>query len=111
MAVAAAFTAAALAGCTAQTKPDAILKVWGPVLAPEATEIAICESDLNPKAVSKTNDHGLFQINIVHKESFTDVTGQPWSAIYDPVWNAKFAKWLWTEQGWKPWVCKYVLGL
>ena len=42
-----------------------------------AQAIAQCESHLNPNAVSPTNDHGLFQINIVHRGQFESVTGAP----------------------------------
>jgi hypothetical protein len=94
-----------------QSSEDTIRKVFGAELAPEATEVAICESDLNPNAVSKSNDHGLFQINIINVDQWTEVTGQPWSAVYDPVWNTRFTKKMWEKYGWEPWVCKYVLGL
>ena len=121
-------TASALvaAGCTTPSEPhsigttpgamvkssqDTIRKVFGAELAPEAIEVAICESDLNPNAVSKTNDHGLFQINIINVDQWTEVTGQPWSAVYDPVWNTRFTKKMWEKYGWEPWVCKFVLGL
>jgi hypothetical protein len=90
---------------------DVIREVFGPELAPEAIEVAICESDLNPKAVSPTDDHGLFQISIINKEQFTKVTGQPWSAVYNTYWNTRYTKTMWNRQGWQPWVCKFVLGL
>ena len=62
-----------------------------------AVKIAKCESGLNPKAVSPTNDHGLMQINkSVHK-----VDGD----IYDVDTNLQFARKLYDERGWKPWVC------
>jgi hypothetical protein len=127
LAVVALISASAVVGCTAPgsgghtvgTTPastvkrseDIIRQVFGPELMPEAIEIAICESDLNPKAVSKTNDHGLFQINIINRAQWTEVTGQPWDAVYDPVWNTRFTKAMWDIHGWQPWVCKYVLGL
>jgi hypothetical protein len=108
-AVAVAATAVgAAAGCT--TPVGAINAVFGPV-APEATKIAQCESGLRPNAVSPTNDHGLFQINIVHKADFTRVTGQPWSAVYNQLYNTRYAKALYDRQGWAPWTCKRVLGL
>jgi hypothetical protein len=34
------------------------------------------------------------------------VTGQPWSAVYDPYWNTVYAKHLYDTQGWRPWTCK-----
>ena len=75
--------------------------------AGEATSVASCESGLNPTARSAGGgNHGLFQINNVHRASFERVTGQPWSAVYDPYWNAVFAKWLYDQSGWRPWTCK-----
>jgi hypothetical protein len=107
VAVAAALVGAT-AGCT--TPVGAINAVFGPV-APQATKIAQCESGLRPDAVSPTNDHGLFQINIVHRADFTRVTGQPWSAVYDQLQNTRYAKSLYDRQGWAPWTCKRVLGM
>ena len=74
-----------------------------------AERVATCESNKDPFAVSHTNDHGLFQINAIHRADFERVTGQPWSAVYDPNFNAMFARWLYDQQGWGPWVCKKVL--
>lgn len=72
-----------------------------------ASRVAHCESTMNPGAVSPTNDHGLFQINIVHRSQFEAVTGQPWSSVYDPFWNSVYAKWLYDQQGWSPWSCRH----
>lgn len=77
--------------------------------AQEAERIVQCESEMNPHAVSPTNDHGLFQINAVHRGDFERVTGQPWSMVYDPYWNSHYAKWLYDQQGWGPWTCRKVL--
>jgi hypothetical protein len=107
-AVAAMAVMTAVTGCT--TPVGIINGVFGPA-APQATRIAECESGLRPSAVSRTNDHGLFQINIVHQAEFTRVTGQPWSAVYDPYPNTRYAKALYDRQGWAPWTCKRVLGL
>ena len=72
-----------------------------------AVRVAECESGLNPGAVSPTNDHGLFQINIVHKQQFEQVTGRPWSDVYNSYWNTRYAKWLYDQQGWGPWACRH----
>lgn len=62
-----------------------------------ALKIARCESNLNPKAVSPTNDHGLMQINLtVHT-----VEGD----VYDIDTNLKFARKLYDERKWLPWTC------
>jgi hypothetical protein len=74
--------------------------------APAATRVATCESGMNPTAISPTNDHGLFQINAVHRADFTRVTGQPWSAVYDARYNTQYAQHLYSTQGWRPWTCK-----
>jgi hypothetical protein len=103
-----AVTMGAAAGCT--TPAGTINAVFG-TAAPQAMKIARCESDLNPSAVSRTDDHGLFQINIINKADFTRVTGQPWSAIYNTYYNTRYAKVKYDELGWEPWLCKYVLGL
>lgn len=73
--------------------------------APAAIRIAQCESGMNPNAVSPTNDHGLFQINIVHRGQFEAVTGAPWSSVYDPELNTIYARHLYAQQGWGPWTC------
>ena len=92
----------ALGACSPQHHINAI---FGSA-APAATRIATCESGMNPTAVSPTNDHGLFQINAIHRDEFTRVTGQPWSSIYDPHWNSVYARHLYATQGWSPWSCK-----
>lgn len=74
--------------------------------AATATRIAQCESGLHPGAVSPGGgNHGLFQINNVHRGTFESVTGAPWSAVYDAEANTIFAKWLHDQQGWGPWAC------
>lgn len=100
----AALLAVALLGaaCTPQQQ---IAQVFG-AKAGEAERIALCESTMNPSAVSGTNDHGLFQINGVHQRTFVEVTGQPWSMVYDAFWNTVYAKYLYDTQGWKPWTCR-----
>jgi hypothetical protein len=62
------------------------------------------ESGGNPSAVSRTNDHGLFQINGVHARNFQTVTGKPfYPYVYKEAYNGKYAAWLWRQQGWRPW--------
>ena len=101
--LAAALGVLALGACTPQ---DYIAQVFGD-RAGEATAVAHCESRLDPGARSRGGgNHGLFQINNVHRASFERVTGQPWSAVYDPYWNTVYAKSLFDQQGWRPWACK-----
>lgn len=72
-------------------------------MTPEETErfvrIAWCESRNNPAAVSKTNDHGLFQINARYWDF--DRT-----RIYDAEYNARYAmQVVYPKQGFNAWVC------
>jgi hypothetical protein len=94
----------ALGACTPQTY---INNVFG-ARAGEATEVARCESGLDPAAVSPGGgNHGLFQINNVHAGTFERVTGEPWTTgRYHPFYNAVFAKWLYDQSGWRPWTCQ-----
>ena len=98
------FGAALLVGgaCTPQ---HYINTVFGPS-QDAASKVAYCESKMDPGAVSPTNDHGLFQINAVHRGQFEAVTGQPWSEVYNPFWNSVYAKWLYDQEGWSPWTCQ-----
>lgn len=97
--------AAARATAPAGGSVGAIIERHFGAAAGRATAIARCESNLNPSAVSPTNDHGLFQINAVHRGQFEAVTGAPWSAVYDAELNTVYAKHLYDQQGWGPWVC------
>jgi hypothetical protein len=112
-----AVTLLVTAACTPH---DAIQLTFGQVhgerVAQQATRVASCESKLDPGAVSPTNDHGLFQIHAGSagfpggwKATFTSVTGQPWAKVYDPFWNAVFAKWLYEDSGnsWSHWSCRH----
>lgn len=100
----AAFGLALLAGaaCTPQQNIYAVFGSRGA----EADRVAWCESKHDPRAVSTTNDHGLFQINGVHEGQFEQVTGQPWDQVYNAYWNTVYAKHLHDTQGWSPWTCK-----
>lgn len=72
-----------------------------------AVGVATCESGLDPAARSTDgSNHGLFQINNVHRSRWPEVTGLGWEARYDPVANIDFAHALWSEQGWRPWTCR-----
>ena len=96
--------AAAAAAAPAGSLEGIIQRHFGSA-APAAIRIAQCESSMNPNARSATNDHGLFQINIVHRGQFEAVTGAPWSSVYDPELNTIYARYLYGQQGWGPWTC------
>jgi hypothetical protein len=98
--------AAATVTLTACTPQEAI-GFWFREHADEAKAVAECESGMDPSARSAGGgNHGLFQINNVHRASFERVTGMPWSEVYNSVHNARFAKWLYDQQGWEPWTCQ-----
>ena len=83
-----------------------VIHRWFGASGAKAVQVARCESGLNPRAVSAGGgNHGLFQINNVHRGTFESVTGQPWSAVYSAEANTRFAHWLWSQQGWGPWAC------
>lgn len=93
-----------LGACTPEWYIDSIFGAQ----AGAARSVAWCESTMNPAAVSPGGgNHGLFQINNVHRASFEQVTGQPWSMRYDAYQNTFFAKWLYDQSGgWRPWTCQ-----
>lgn len=102
-AVLAALGVVAFGACTPQAYID---QVFG-AKAGEATSVAYCESRLDPNARSAGGgNHGLFQINTVHRGQFEQVTGQSWTQIYHPYFNTMYAKWLYDQQGWEPWTCQ-----
>lgn len=74
----------------------------------EALAVATCESSLDPGAVSSGGgNHGLFQVNDVHRPAFEAATGTPFDpGVYDPFLNAQFARQLYDESGWDPWACQ-----
>jgi hypothetical protein len=85
---------------------ESIIQAHFGAAAGKAISVARCESGLNPRAVSAGGgNHGLFQINNVHRGTFESVTGQPWSAVYDADANTRFARWLYGQEGWGPWAC------
>ena len=99
------FALAALAGAACTPRENIAFLFRGEANA--AVRVADCESRMDPHAVSPTNDHGLFQINAVHRADFQRVTGQPWSEVYNSYWNTYYAKWLFDRQGWGPWTCRH----
>lgn len=71
----------------------------------KAVQVATCESDLNPAAVSPGGGNfGLFQINKVHAPELAKM-GYSWSQITNPTVNAKLARQIYDESGWKAWSC------
>lgn len=102
---AAAAEAAAVPAAAPGSVEEVIARYFGGQTQ-KALAVARCESGLDPGAVSPGgSNHGLFQINNVHRGHFQSVTGAPWSARYDADANTRFDHWLWSQQGWGPWAC------
>ena len=67
--------------------------------AEKFVRLAWCESRYNPNAVSKTNDHGLFQINARYWNFDKE-------RIYDAEYNTRYAmQVVYPKQGFSAWVC------
>ena len=97
----------ALSACTPQEIIWHYFHDHGNHVVEQANRVASCESGHNPQAVSPGGgNHGLFQINNVHRQQFEAVTGAPWSERYNPVHNTRYAEYLWETQGWSPWSCR-----
>jgi hypothetical protein len=77
-----------------------------------AVAVATCESGLKPNAYNASNrngttDGGVFQLNSTHYPRMEKLGLDPWN-VHD---NIKFARILYNESGWKPWVCAKNLAL
>ncbi len=92
--------------CTAEAASMEAIKASFPASQhAKAVSIAECESGLNPEAVSRGGGNwGLFQINKVHAPTLKKM-GYDWSEITDPLVNAKLARKIYDESGWKAWSC------
>lgn len=84
----------------------------------KARSVAMCESgdganwtSIDMHAVSKTGDHGPFQINSQtwnkpnHSDPVARYIGQHWGQVYDPVVNTHMAFLIWKNYGWRMWSC------
>jgi hypothetical protein len=71
--------------------------------APAALSVARCESHLDPRAVGKARERGLFQIHPIHRSWL----GPLWARLFHPRVNAEVA-WRMSKHGtdWGPWTCK-----
>lgn len=77
-----------------------------------AIEIAKCESGLKPTAYNPTNrdgstDGGIFQINSTHDKRLKELGLNK----FDPEDAAKFARILYEESHWNPWVCFHKIAM
>ena len=76
-----------------------------------AIAVANCESGLNASAYNDKNyndsvDRGIFQLNSTHDSRLRQLGLDPWN-VED---NIAFARKLYDESGWQPWVC-YTKGM
>ena len=77
-----------------------------------AVRVATCESELNPRAVSPTGDHGILQINAKtwarpnHPDPVAQWIGRNWHNVYDVRTNAMMALRIRQAYGWQMWACK-----
>lgn len=84
----------------------ALIRETFPEDSATAIAIARCESGLKPDAYNPKNyngsvDRGLFQINSTHDTRMDALGLDPWN----PEHNAQFARLLYEESLWQPWVC------
>jgi hypothetical protein len=64
--------------------------------------IANCESGFNPSAVGPTQDGGVFQIHVPSHGKRLQALGLD---LWDARDNVTYARMLYDEQKWQPWVC------
>jgi len=78
----------------------AICDVFGDRCA-YALRIARCESNLNPRAVGRAGERGIFQLHPVHFRRFNA------ARLFDPAYNAR-AAFVLSRGGrdWSPWTCR-----
>ena len=83
-----------------------IRSLWGDE-AEYAFRIITCESGWNTLVISRTNDVGLWQINLAAHASKIPGGTRAEDIEWLKDWrnNTDFAYFLWLEQGWSPWVC------
>lgn len=96
---------AATSGCDAKQASRSAIKQSFPDQYSKALAVATCESGLDPSAVSPGGGNwGLFQINRIHAARVVAM-GYQWSQITNPVVNARVARSIYNESGWRAWSC------
>jgi soluble lytic murein transglycosylase-like protein len=92
--------------CVSSSSPAAAIRRNFPAAQyAKAMAVARCESGLNPRAISPGGANwGLFQINRVH-EGMVRQMGYRWNQMLDANVNAKVARVLYNQSGWRPWSC------
>ena len=97
----AVFPVAAVASTVADAKRE-IRRLWGDRASTMECVVRF-ESGWNPRAVSRTGDHGLSQLNAY---TWRRHFGQRWALVYDPVANIRMAYEVYVRAGrsFRPWV-------
>lgn len=101
-------------GHTSQKKPGVDVEGLVKKYFPEnvvGTFVRIAQAESSNRAYitnagnkNKTKDHGLFQVNDVHKKELIDANViQNTDDLYDPETNTKAAAWLYKKYGTQPW--------
>ncbi len=112
VALAAVLAAALLLGATACTpeviSEQAIRTTFPASVQEKAIRVATCESRMQPDAVSRSGDYGLFQINKVTWEKTVKGWGYTWDEMFDAEANADVAYRIYKLAGnsWSPWSCR-----
>ena len=81
-----------------------------------AIKISTCESNMNPAVIGPKNknatiDRGAWQINSVHSERFAKMYGIDWEiGSHDPDLSTKYSKFLYDNNKWNSWVCRFILN-
>lgn len=96
--VVALFAARADASTVSQARQE-VWRLWGSS-APRMLCIIGRESSWNARAVSRTDDHGLVQLN---RPSWARHFGARWASVYDPVENVRMGYRVWRIQGFGAW--------
>jgi hypothetical protein len=95
----------AASACSAEDVSRSAIQYYFPDQYDKALSVATCESNLNPSAVSPGGGNwGLFQINKIHA-SLVASLGYQWSEMTNPFLNARVARIIYNQSGWRAWSC------
>ena len=86
---------------------ECVVRIGFGAEAANAMRIVACESVWNPRAVSRTSDYGLFQIN----QRYNAEGWRKGANIFDPVWNTRIALYFYRTRGWHDWTCAGIVGI
>ncbi len=97
------------------TTRTANVEQWRPLVAKyfgsqtdNALRVMACESGGNTMASSRTDDHGLMQIN---GRTWCGFFGVSREQLKDPETNIKLAYVIYQRGGWRPWTCSRKVGI